>query len=172
MRKAFFNVNPIDGFGDHLLLFCSQNIAEVCFWKCCSGGSWCIPHVYIYEICRRCLDAELFAPAAFRGVVAAVPAVLDWTERFGIAPRGSVVRDTSSDGRNNRCGGGDLLQLVFRVIIKDAVARTVALSLLLGQSTRFVATKLFGAVFARANNRCASAEVMAIVKTAAGGGRY
>jgi hypothetical protein len=85
---------------------------------------------------ERCVDAELFAPAAFGGVVAAVPAVLDWTERFGIAPRGSVVRDTSSDGRNNRCGGGDLLQLVFRVIIKDAVARTVALSLLLGQSEK------------------------------------
>lgn len=46
---CFFEVHAIDCFGDELLLFCGEDVSEVCFWGC-GGGGRCIIHIHVYQL--------------------------------------------------------------------------------------------------------------------------
>jgi hypothetical protein len=96
-----------------------------------------------------------------------------------------MARNSSNDGKNDRSCRRNLLQIfILRVIaVEYAITSFVALFLLLGKSekvavphtpvlptcivefrgTGFMATKSSAAVFARADNRDAGAEVVAVV---------
>jgi hypothetical protein len=197
--RSSVKVNAIQGFGDRLLFSCKY-IFELCFWQSRRGS---IGYFHICEIgvgvgctrytfqrrkrnLHRSVHAELLAPSTFRGVIAAVPAILDWLQRFGDSPGRSMTRNPNNDRRNHRnCSSRNLLKTLISIVrvIKNAIARTVPVFLLLGKSekiafphtpvlparvvefrsTSSMAAKSTAAVFAGANHRGAGAEVVTVV---------